>query len=68
MQEITKVPRTPEFVEGVINLRGKVIPVIDLRKRFGFRKTEATKASVHVKTTYAMSCWWLRAIATMLQS
>ena len=43
MQEITKVPRTPEFVEGVINLRGKVIPVIDLRKRFGFRKTEATK-------------------------
>ncbi len=43
MQEITKVPRTPEFVEGVINLRGKVIPVIDLRKRFGFRQAEATK-------------------------
>ena len=35
MQEITNVPRTPEFVEGVINLRGKVIPVVDLRKRFG---------------------------------
>ena len=35
LQEITQVPRTPEFVEGVINLRGKVIPVIDLRKRFG---------------------------------
>lgn len=35
MQEITCVPRTPEFVEGVINLRGKVIPVIDLRRRFG---------------------------------
>ncbi len=34
MQTITKVPRTPEFVEGVINLRGKVIPVVDLRKRF----------------------------------
>ena len=34
LQEITKVPRTPEFVEGVINLRGGVIPVIDLRKRF----------------------------------
>ncbi len=31
---ITKVPRAPEFVEGVINLRGKVIPIIDLRKRF----------------------------------
>jgi purine-binding chemotaxis protein CheW len=33
--EITKVPRAPMFVEGVINLRGKVIPIIDLRKRFG---------------------------------
>ena len=43
MQEITKVPRTPDFVEGVINLRGKVIPVIDLRKRFGFTQAEATK-------------------------
>jgi len=37
VQEVTKVPRTPDFVEGVINLRGNVIPVIDLRKRFGFR-------------------------------
>ncbi|WP_243438573.1 chemotaxis protein CheW [Fundidesulfovibrio soli] len=35
IMEITKVPRAPEFVEGVINLRGKVIPIIDLRKRFG---------------------------------
>jgi len=35
MQTITKVPRTAEFIEGVINLRGKVIPIIDLRKRFG---------------------------------
>ncbi len=33
--EITKVPRSPDFVEGVINLRGKVIPIIDLRRRFG---------------------------------
>ena len=33
--EITKVPRSPDFVEGVINLRGKVIPIIDLRMRFG---------------------------------
>lgn len=33
--EITKVPRSPAFVEGVINLRGKVIPIIDLRRRFG---------------------------------
>jgi len=34
-QPITRVPRAPAFVEGVINLRGKVLPVIDLRKRFG---------------------------------
>src|SRR3972149_1435736 len=33
--EITRVPKAPDFVEGVINLRGKVIPVLDLRKRFG---------------------------------
>jgi purine-binding chemotaxis protein CheW len=33
--EITRIPRAPKFVEGVINLRGKVIPIIDLRRRFG---------------------------------
>lgn len=45
MQTITKVPKTPEFVEGVINLRGEVIPVVDLRKRFGLKVTEETKDS-----------------------
>ena len=35
MVHVTRVPRAPEFVEGVINLRGKVIPIVDLRKRFG---------------------------------
>ncbi|MHC4600653.1 MAG: chemotaxis protein CheW [Planctomycetota bacterium] len=35
MMEITRVPRAPDFIEGVVNLRGNVIPVIDLRKRFG---------------------------------
>lgn len=35
MMRITPVPQTPEYVKGVINLRGKVIPVIDLRVRFG---------------------------------
>lgn len=45
MQEITEVPRTPRFVEGVINLRGSIIPVIDLRKRFGLPAGETTKAS-----------------------
>jgi len=35
MMPITSVPQTPEFVKGVINLRGKVIPVVDLRLKFG---------------------------------
>ena len=43
LQDITKVPRTPEFVEGVINLRGKVIPVVDLRKRFGLPAEKESK-------------------------
>ena len=43
MQEITKVPRSPEFVEGIINLRGNVIPVIDLRKRFSLIGAERDK-------------------------
>ena len=40
---ITKVPKAPEFVEGVINLRGKVIPIIDLRRRFGLQPKEHDK-------------------------
>ena len=36
MEHITRVPNTPPFVKGVINLRGVVIPIIDLRKRLGF--------------------------------
>jgi len=45
MPEITRVPRTPEFVEGVVNLRGKIIPVVDLRKRFRLPVTENTKST-----------------------
>jgi purine-binding chemotaxis protein CheW len=40
MLQITKVPNSPEYVEGVINLRGRVIPVIDLRTRLGMIKKE----------------------------
>jgi purine-binding chemotaxis protein CheW len=43
MQPITRVPKAPFYVEGVINLRGKVIPVVDMRKRFGLAKVEQTK-------------------------
>ena len=41
--EITRVPQAPHYVEGVINLRGKVIPIIDLRKRFGLELKEYDK-------------------------
>jgi purine-binding chemotaxis protein CheW len=40
MMTITPVPQTPSFVKGVINLRGKVIPVIDLRLKFGMEEIE----------------------------
>ncbi len=40
IMNITSVPQTPEFVKGVINLRGKVIPVIDLRLKFGMNTKE----------------------------
>lgn len=40
---ITKIPRTPEYMRGVINLRGSVVPVIDLRLKFGMSKTENRK-------------------------
>jgi len=39
---VTKVPRTPEFMRGVINLRGSVVPVVDLRLKFGMTKTESS--------------------------
>ena len=40
---ITTVPQTPDFVKGVINLRGKVIPVVDLRLRFGIKAADYTE-------------------------
>ena len=44
LQEITKVPQMPDFVEGVINLRGNVIPIVDLRKKFGIEVKECDNA------------------------
>ncbi|HWY49638.1 MAG TPA: chemotaxis protein CheW [Bryobacteraceae bacterium] len=43
IQEITAVPHTPNYVKGVINLRGKVIPVVDLRLKFGLPEIEYTQ-------------------------
>ena len=41
-KKITIVPKTPDFMKGVINLRGGVVPVIDLRLKFGMKETEKT--------------------------
>ena len=43
IQDITAVPHTPAYVKGVINLRGKVIPVVDLRLKFGLPEIEYTQ-------------------------
>jgi purine-binding chemotaxis protein CheW len=45
MLEVTRVPNSPEYVEGVINLRGKVIPIIDLRQRFGMERRPHDKST-----------------------
>lgn len=45
VQAVTRVPDAPEYVQGVMNLRGSVIPVIDLRSRFGLEAVEQTDES-----------------------
>ncbi|MEI7027311.1 chemotaxis protein CheW [Paenibacillus sp. y28] len=45
MQPLTRVPKTPAFIKGVINLRGVVVPVIDLRGRFNLEESEYTDNS-----------------------
>ncbi|MCC7492808.1 MAG: purine-binding chemotaxis protein CheW [Fimbriimonadaceae bacterium] len=45
LMDITTVPRTPDWVRGVINLRGKVIPVVDLRVKFGMASVEDTAST-----------------------
>lgn len=53
LTEITAVPQMPAYIRGVINLRGKIIPVVDLRLRFGFTHVQNTEHTciivVHVK-------------------
>jgi purine-binding chemotaxis protein CheW len=49
MLPITRVPRTPEYIRGVINLRGKVIPIMDLRRKFGMpREVDAQETCMIV--------------------
>ena len=50
LQEITAVPQTPPHIRGVINLRGKVVPVVDLRVKFGLTATEYTQRTCIIVT------------------
>ena len=51
LQDITAIPQTPSYVKGVINLRGKVIPVVDLRLKFGLPQAEyGSRTSIVVVT------------------
>jgi purine-binding chemotaxis protein CheW len=50
LQEITAVPQTPNHIKGVINLRGKVVPVIDLRLKFGMPPAEYTQRTCIIVT------------------
>jgi purine-binding chemotaxis protein CheW len=56
MKPITRIPQVPDFIEGLINLRGSVIPIINLRKRFGLpqhevdEETRTIVVNVHGKT------------------
>ncbi|MCP4601413.1 MAG: purine-binding chemotaxis protein CheW [Proteobacteria bacterium] len=53
LMDITGVPRTAEFMKGVINLRGKVEPVVDLRLKFGMEGIEATDQTVIIVVQYS---------------
>jgi purine-binding chemotaxis protein CheW len=50
MMNITSMPRTPDYVRGVINLRGKVIPVLDMRRKFDLPTTEDTNRTCIIVT------------------
>jgi purine-binding chemotaxis protein CheW len=54
VQDITSVPRTPAFLKGVINLRGQVIPVVDLRLKFGIPEAEYTQLTCIVVVQVAV--------------
>jgi purine-binding chemotaxis protein CheW len=67
--QITRVPRMPEFMRGVINLRGSVVPVVDLRLKFGMSATERTVNTcvIIVEVTLADERMLLGALADSVQ-
>src|SRR6266496_3696638 len=57
LQDLTRVPNSPDFIDGVINLRGKVIPIIALRKRFGLQQQEYDKQPASWCWKFKTWCW-----------
>ena len=57
IQEITAVPQTPAHIKGVINLRGKVVPVVDLRLKFGLAAAEYTPRTCIIVTQVQGRRW-----------
>lgn len=55
MQDITHLPQTPDFLEGIINLRGKILPVVDLRKRLNLPAVGKTLESRIVITSFSIT-------------
>jgi purine-binding chemotaxis protein CheW len=66
MQPITRVPRTPAFICGVINLRGKVIPIMDLREKFGMAPFASTPADEAGAAAASARCIVVVQLATPL--
>lgn len=66
---ITKMPNTPDYVEGIINLRGTVIPIISLRRRFGLMDSEANRSSriLVMETTGGLNGFIVDAVAEVIR-
>ena len=63
VQDLTRVPNSPDFVDGVINLRGKVVPIIALRKRFGLQEQahdKHTRMWCSKLRTWCSASSWIR--------
>jgi purine-binding chemotaxis protein CheW len=66
---ITKMPNTPDYVEGIINLRGTVVPIISLRRRFNLMENEASRSSriLVMETTGGLNGFIVDAVAEVIR-
>ena len=56
-ESVTRIPNTPLYVKGVMNLRGAIVPVVDLRDRFGLENAELTNTTVVVSSAFTRPVW-----------